>query len=72
MAKTKTTEVYSVTIVDGLKPVYVEAQGKQEARTIALKGVKVAKLSGREVRDLLASDTVILDGSENVAGDNQE
>ncbi len=67
MPRTKSTEVYEVTIPTARKPIYVEAQGKQEARAIALAGVTVAKLSGREVRDLIAAGTVIIDGSDEPA-----
>jgi hypothetical protein len=64
MPRTKSTEVYEVTIPTARKPIYVEAQGKQEARAIALKNVTVEKLSGREVRDLIAAGTAIIDGSD--------
>lgn len=72
MPRTKSTEVYEVTIPTAAKPVYVEAQGKQEARAIAIKGITVEKLSGREVRDLIAAGKTILDGSENGADDDTD
>lgn len=66
MARTKSTEVYEVSIPHA-RVVYVEAQGKQEAKSIAVHGITVTKLSGREVRDLVAAGKTIIDGTEGPA-----
>jgi hypothetical protein len=69
MPRAKSTEIYSVT-VPGLKPLYVEAQGKQEARATVVRTIKIDKLSGRELRDVIGSGARIIDGSEANLGDD--
>ena len=64
MAKTKTTDVYEVTMPRSRTTIFVEAQGKQEAKAIAHAQTTVTKLSGREVRDIIAAGKTIIDGSE--------
>ena len=64
MARTKSTDVYEVILPITAKRIYVEAQGKQDAKSIITSGITINKLSGREVRDVIASGATIIDGSD--------
>jgi len=64
----KSNEVFEVQ-VNGQHIAYVEAKGKPQARTLALKHVTVEKLSGTRVAQIVTDGKAILSEKDYISDD---